>query len=57
MHSLGTYHRDLKPKNIMLSAALSILLGDFGATTNQERLDSQTGIFSPYYSDSFARAS
>jgi serine/threonine protein kinase len=36
MHSLGVYHRDLKPKNIMVSARRTIKLGDFGATTNEE---------------------
>jgi serine/threonine protein kinase len=41
MHSLGVYHRDLKPRNIMLSSMLTILLGDFGGTTDQEHLDEQ----------------
>ena len=39
MHSLGVYHRDLKPRNVMLSSMLTVLLGDFGGTTDQERLD------------------
>jgi len=55
MHSLGVYHRDLKPKNIMVSEQVTILLGDFGATTNQERLDGQTGIFTEHYADLDAR--
>jgi serine/threonine protein kinase len=41
----------------MISAMISILLGDFGATTNEERLDGQTGIYSPYYADIDARLS
>jgi serine/threonine protein kinase len=32
MHALGIYHRDLKPLNLMVSASINLLLGDFGAT-------------------------
>lgn len=35
MHSLGILHRDLKHHNIMLSAELDVLLGDFGATKEE----------------------
>jgi len=56
MHSRGVFHRDLKPQNIMVSGKETILLGDFGATTDEERLDNQTGIFSPYYTDINARS-
>jgi len=39
----------------MVSGRVTILLGDFGATTNQERLDGQTGIFTEHYADRDAR--
>ena len=55
MHSLGVFHRDLKPKNVMVSEQVTILLGDFGATTNQERLDNQTGTHSVHYADRDSR--
>ena len=47
MHSLGVFHMDLKPANIMVSEKVTVLLGDFAATLNQERFDSQ-------YSEHFA---
>jgi serine/threonine protein kinase len=37
MHSHGVLHRDLKPQNILVSAQKTILLGDFGATIDEER--------------------
>jgi serine/threonine protein kinase len=51
---LGIFHRDLKPLHIMLSFDIKVLLGDFGATAenNNEKV---TGIFSKYYCDSDAR--
>jgi len=55
MHGLHIFHRDLKPQNIMISAEGTVMLGDFGATTDEERLDNQTGLFSPYYTDKNAR--
>lgn len=38
MHALGIYHRDLKPLNLMVSKEINLLLGDFGATKNEESL-------------------
>jgi serine/threonine protein kinase len=35
MHSLGVYHRDLKPKNLMLNEEGDLLIGDFGATCEE----------------------
>lgn len=41
----------------MVTAQMTLKLGDFGATTTEERLDSQTGTHSAYYADLNARNS
>jgi serine/threonine protein kinase len=60
MHQRGIFHRDLKPQNVMLSAELNILLGDFGGTLDVESVedkDDQTGIYTWGWADSNARNS
>jgi serine/threonine protein kinase len=39
MHALGIYHRDLKPLNLLVSEALTLLLADFGATKDEKDLN------------------
>jgi len=51
LHSLGIFHRDLKPLNLLVSKSLTLLLADFGATKNEKDLeakDEQTGLYSKY---------
>lgn len=42
MHGLGILHRDLKPHNIMVSANVDVLLGDFGATKAEESINNNS---------------
>jgi serine/threonine protein kinase len=58
LHSLGIFHRDLKPLNLLVSKSLTLLLADFGATKNEKDLeakDEQTGLYSKYFADAAAR--
>jgi serine/threonine protein kinase len=54
VHDLKIFHRDLKPLNIMLSSDIKVLLGDFGATAENNK-KAVTGMFSKFYCDSDAR--
>jgi serine/threonine protein kinase len=36
MHSLGIYHLDIKPRNILLNGSLQIKLGDFGFSSRNK---------------------
>jgi serine/threonine protein kinase len=54
VHGLGIFHRDLKPQNIMLGSDFKVLLGDFGATAENNN-EAVTGIFTKFYCDSDAR--
>jgi len=58
MHALGIYHRDLKPQNLMISKCVRLLLGDFGATKDEDSLQGngkQTGLYSRFFADFEAR--
>jgi serine/threonine protein kinase len=56
MHSLGVYHRDLKPMNLLINAEGNLLIGDFGATLEEiKAIGLQTGHFSEYFADVDAR--
>jgi serine/threonine protein kinase len=54
MHELKLYHRDLKPLNILISEEGTLLLADFGSTTNKTSMN-RTGFNTKGYADSDAR--
>jgi serine/threonine protein kinase len=54
VHDLGLFHRDLKPLNIMLSSDIKVLLGDFGASAENNN-KAVTRMYSDYYCDVDAR--
>jgi NIMA (never in mitosis gene a)-related kinase 1/4/5 len=58
MHDLKIYHRDLGPRNLFVSKSIRLLVGDFGATKDEESLKGnagQTGIYTDFFADSEAR--
>jgi len=58
VHSVNLLHRDIKPHNVLLFENHVAKLADFGATKDEETIQTnkmQTGTFSFYYADSEAR--
>ncbi len=47
IHSLGNQHKDIKPLNILIRQDLTVMIGDFGATSNPNTYNSCTAVAKP----------